>query len=53
MAVIHFDRTSADGTKKTSGSKTRGWPQRIGAAVMLPVVLGMIILKPTWFEQDD
>lgn len=53
MAVIHFERTSADGNRKTQGSTVRGWPKRIGAALMLPVVLGLIIFKPAWFEQDE
>lgn len=53
MAVVHFERTPADGDRKTTGSKSRGWPQRIGAVIMLPVVLGLIICKPAWFEADE
>jgi len=53
MAVFHLERASADGNRKKAGSTLRGWPQRLGAAIMVPLVLGLIILKPTWFEPDE
>lgn len=53
MVVFHLDRAATDGSRKIAGSTLRVWPKRLGAAIMLPVVLGLIILKPTWFEQDE
>lgn len=53
MAVIHLERISADSNRKKAAFKLRRWGRRLGAAIMLPVVLGLILLKPTWFGEDD
>ncbi|MND44640.1 hypothetical protein D3C80_354830 [compost metagenome] len=53
MAVFHLERASANGNKKKAGSTLHGWPQRLSAAIMVPLLIGLIILKPTWFEPDE
>ncbi len=53
MAIIHYESRPADRVGRTFGSKLRRLSNQVGAAVIMPVVLVMIMLRPKWFEQDE
>jgi succinate dehydrogenase hydrophobic anchor subunit len=53
MAVLQFEHTVRATAPKKDHSILRGWLQRVGAVIMLPVVLGLIMFRPEWFEPDE
>jgi len=53
MAVLQFERMAQATKRKKVGTKLRGWIRRLGAALMFPVVMAIMMFKPDWFEPDD